>query len=93
MFMKRDQQFETMAAAPERRHAAIRQLSRVRTVFFWVAVLISVLNIVDAFQGEPIRFLTVFSPVVLWLLTFKFQSDVRLLRAIDRLHRSEKSVA
>ena len=92
MFTKLDEQFETLAADPERRLAAIRKLSKARTGIFWCAVVISILDITELLRGEPIKFVTVFSPMVTWLLVFKFQADVRVLRTIDSLHRNEKTV-
>jgi hypothetical protein len=98
MFEKYDEQFECAAADPIGRLLAIRDLSRRRTILFWCALVTSACALV-AGAGALIGRLSgnsavaaglYFAAAVHWSIHFKFDSDLRLLRAIERLHVQAK---
>ena len=93
MFNKSDIRFEEMAADPARRRAAIADLSMRRTVIFWCAAVISVCAVASSWSGKSSDL--IFSAAVSVSILFKFESDLRLLRTIDRLQKGsdEKPVA
>jgi hypothetical protein len=86
MFKKYDEQFERTAADPIRRRAAIGDLSRRRTILFWCALVISACAIVGSFSGRSAMAGLCFAAAVQWSILFKFESELRLLRVIERLH-------
>ena len=86
MFKKDDEQFERTAADPLRRRAAIGDLSRRRTILFWCALVSSVCAIVGSFSGKSALAGLWFAAAVQGSICFKFESDLRLLRVIERLH-------
>ena len=86
MFKRYDEQFERTAADPLRRRATIGDLSQRRTVLFWCALVTSVCGIVGSFSGKAAMAGLWFAAAVQWSICFKFESDLRLLRAIERLH-------
>ena len=85
MFKRYDEQFQRIATDPLRRRAAIDDLSQRRTILFWCALVSSVCAIVDGFSGKPAMAGLYFAAAVQWGISFKFESDLRLLRVIDRL--------
>ena len=98
MFKKQDDNFDEMAADPVRRRATIANLSRSRTLIGCCALVISVCAIVGVSvggKGAALGVLGVFAAAVNWSVCFKLESDLRLLRAIERLHKGtdEKPMA
>jgi hypothetical protein len=90
MFRESDERFAQLAADPERRRSAIRDLSRRRTVIFWCAIVASL-------GFLPIPFLSgshvmgagsAFAAALMWAVLLKHDSDVMLLYVIDRLGQS-----
>ena len=92
MFTKHDQEFAETAADTTRRAAAITDLSNRRAKLFWGACLGSLATIASTFGSEPDGALALLA-ATLWILVFKFESDLRLLRVIDRLQRGDKELA
>lgn len=88
MFTKLDIEFEEMAADAVRRRAVIASLSWRRVVLFWVTLAMMVLASVELLRGSrdvaAILCTAIFLPVY-----FKMESDLRLLRFIDRLQKGE----
>ena len=89
MFKKQDEQFDRMAADPARRRKGIDDLSSRRTLLFWCGVVITLCAFAIFFfskagsgGGEGLGF----AAAVQWILVFKFESDLRLLRVVERLH-------
>ena len=92
MFTKQDEQFDQMAADPVRRREGIAGLSRRRDVMFWCAVVMTLcalatffMSLRSARSGAAIGF----AAAVQRMLLFKFESDLRLLRVVERLHSTE----
>ena len=96
MFSKYDEKFAEMAANPTLRRAAITDLSGRRTMIFWCAMfmtlLITVCLIISTFESKPVGVGLGFVAALQWIIFFKFDSDLRLLAVIDRLHREEKTM-
>jgi hypothetical protein len=89
MFKKQDEQFDRMAADPARRRKGIDDLSSRRNVLFWCAVVVTLCALAMFFfsnrssgGGSALGF----AAAVQWMLVFKFESDLRLLRVVERLH-------
>ena len=93
MFTKHDDEFAEIAADPARRHAAIADFSRLRTKLFWCASFVSLCAVASILVSESTGVVLTFFAAIQWIFVFKFESDLRLLRVIDRLHRDEKTKA
>ena len=93
MFTKSDIRFEEMAADPARRRAAIADLSRRRTWIFWCVMVAFIGAIATSWSGKTPG--TIFSAAIMFSILLKFESDLRLLRVIERLHKGsdERPVA
>ncbi len=93
MFARQDEQFDRMAADPARRRAGIADLSLRRSVLFCCAVVMTLCALMVFFGsnrtsggGAAIGF----GSATMWMLVFKFESDLRLLRVVERLHLAPK---
>ena len=93
MFTKHDEEFAEIAADPARRRAAIADFSKRRTLIFWCASFVSLLAFVSILVSKSAGVGLVFFAATQWVLVFKVDSDLTLLRVIDRLHRDEKTGA
>jgi hypothetical protein len=87
MFKKLDEEFDEVAADPIRRRAKITNLSLCRTFLGFGCVGITFGTVADALSGGKaaiggVLVATSFAALV------KCESDLRLLRAIERLQRS-----
>ena len=93
MLIKQDEAFDQTAADPVARRAAIADLTSRRTLLFWASVIASIGVIVTSFRAGSAA--GAFTAAIMWSLLFKFESDLRLLRVIDRLQRDrdEKPMA
>ena len=93
MFTKSDERFDQMAADPTCRRIWIDYFSKLRTIFFWLAIAMSVIAIVSTWNGKASEVILV--TAIIWSIYIKFESDLRLLRVIERLQkdRDEKPVA
>lgn len=88
MFTKEDKHFEEMAVAPVRRRAAIADLSRRRSIIGICAMVFTVVAILELWSGGGKAAAGgAFAAAVNWSICFKMESDLRLLRAIDRLQK------
>ena len=85
MFTKQDTEFEEMAADPIRRRAKIADLSWRRTLIFWCALVMAVAAIFASWGGKDAG--VIFAAAVAWSICFKMESDLRLLRVIERLQK------
>jgi hypothetical protein len=96
MFKRYDEQFERTAADPLRRRAAIGDLSLRRTILFWCALVttacalvVGACALVGRLSGSSaVAAALYFAAAVHWSSVFKFESELRLLRVIERLHVS-----
>lgn len=86
MFHKQDSAFDEIAVNPRRRAAAIKSLSSRRNILFWLACFTTLLIIPASFGSPNGAGTTAFCAVIQWMLAFKFESDLRLLRIVSRLH-------
>jgi len=95
MTTKLDEEFAETAADPIRRHDAMAHLSRRRTWLSCGAGVISLGTIIAIYFSpslKPADALLIFMCCMMWMQVYKYESDLRLLRVIERLHRDEKTV-
>ena len=88
MFIKQDEAFDQMAADPTRRRMAIVSLSWRRDIMFWAATGMTLCALAIFFmslQHDRGSAAVGFAAAVQWMLLFKFESELRLLRTIERL--------
>ena len=94
MTTKLDEEFAEIASDPVRRRGAIAGISRRRA---WLSCAVGIMSIVLIsviyFKPEPIDACLVFVCCMIWMQVYKHESDLRLLRVIDRLHKDDKTVA
>jgi hypothetical protein len=88
MFKKLDEEFDEMAADPARRRQGIARITLRRDVMCWCAVGMTLVALPFFFSNRsPAGAAAVcFAAAVQWMLLFKFESDLRLLRVFERLH-------
>jgi hypothetical protein len=87
MFTKQDGQFDDMAADPARRREGITALALRRNIFLCCAVGMTLLAFIFFMSNRsPGAAAVGFAAVLQWILFSKFESDLRLLRVIERLH-------
>ncbi len=86
MFAKSDEQFAETAVDPVRRRAAIKDLAQRRTAIFacWIIILVAA---VGMSWGEKGSTSAIFLPLAILSIFLKFDSDLRLLQVIERLHK------
>ena len=89
MFTKQDEQFDDMVADQTRRREGIHGLSWRRTLFLWCAIVMTLLALVFFISNRSPGAAIGFAAALQWMLFFKFESDLRLLRVIEKLHRGE----
>ncbi len=92
MFTKQYEKFDQMAADPVRRREGIADLSWRCNVLFWCAVVVTLgafgtffVSFGSARGGAAIGF----AAALEWMVLFRFEGDLRLLRVIERLHLGE----
>jgi hypothetical protein len=87
MFKKIDEEFDEMAADPTRRREGIARITLRRDVMCWCAVGMTLVALPFFFSNRsPAGGAAIgFAAAVQWMLLFKFESDLRLVRVIDRL--------
>jgi hypothetical protein len=86
LFKNNDQEFAEIAADPARRSAAIADLAgRCKTVSLCAFVASGAL-IVATIANPQGTGLLAGCVAGLWAIAFKFDTDLRLLRVVDRLH-------
>ena len=93
MFTKQDEQFDEMVADRARRREGINGLSWRRTMFLWCAMVMTLLALVFFISNRSPGAAIGFAAALQWMLCFKFESDLRLLRVIERLHKGEPEKA
>jgi hypothetical protein len=89
MFKKQDEEFDEIAADPIRRRAKIADLSKRRIIFFWSAIIMSIAVITEIWGGKAGAIGGVFAGAIIWSIGMKIESDLRLLRTIDRLKKDK----
>jgi hypothetical protein len=91
MFAKQDEEFDEMIADSARRRLGIISLSSRRNLLCVCAMVATACALAFFFPGRPSRTggaaAMGFLAAIQWILVFKFESDLRLLRTIDRLER------
>ena len=95
MFKKQDDDFDEMLADPIRRRARIASLSKRRTVVFICASVVGICALLEIWSGGKAAAGGVFTAAISISISLKMESDLRLLRAIDRLQKGsdERPVA
>jgi len=92
MFTKWDKKFDDMAADPTLRAAAIAASSKQRNTMFWIACLVSLMAILINIGGQAFGFM-IFIAAMQWIQFSQIDSNLKLLRVIDRLQRDGKTLA
>jgi hypothetical protein len=87
MFKRQDEDFDELAADPIRRRAKIADLSWRRTLIGCCALVIMVAAVAEMWSGGKGAIGGVFAAAIAWGTFIKHESDLRLLRVIDRLQR------
>lgn len=93
MFTKDDESFPTLVADAVQRQAAIASLTKARNRFGWITIALTVVNVVFVVCGEPLSGLIGLRTLtngVFWIVVFKLDSDLKLLKAIDMLCAANK---
>ena len=89
MFTKQDNAFADAAADPIRRRVAIDDLTYRRNVSFVLACFLTVTVAVASFFSLSALGGYAFLVLYPWIIVQQHQSDLNLLLAIDRLHKSD----
>jgi hypothetical protein len=86
MFTKQDKEFDEMVTDPARRRAGIVGFTLRRNTICWCAVGMTLLALVFFVSNRVPRGAAAigFAAAVQWMLLFKFESDLRLLRVVER---------
>ncbi len=66
---------------------ALQRLTSRRNILFCYACVVSLAPIASSFSGKPAGGALAFCAAIQWMLVLKFESDLRLLRVIDRLQK------
>ncbi len=96
MFTKSDKKFDQIAADPARRRDAIARYATQRNITGICAMMIAACAILEILTGRESAAAGVFfAATVNWIICIKADSDLRLLKVIDRLEKGsdEKPVA
>ncbi len=91
MFTKSDVEFDVIASDPSRRRLEISLLTKRRGTLYWAAMLATLAAVGSMFVGRGGYHVVTFNAAMLWIFVLKINSDLRLLRVIDRFH-SDKPV-
>jgi hypothetical protein len=88
MFKKLDEKFTEAAADPVHRLAAITDLTNRRSIAFWLGCLLSLFSTVTLIlssksAGGGLLVIATFQ----FMIAFKYESDLRLLKVIERLQK------
>lgn len=87
MFIHQDDLFAESATDPVRRRIVIADLAKRRRLVMWGAYTVTFTTLLCGFTRQPFVGLLALGAAIQWMLVFKFESELRLLRVIDRLHR------
>ena len=87
MFTKQDNEFDESATDPVRRRAKIADLSWRRTLIGCCALVIMAAAVVEMWSGGRAAVSGVFAAAISWGTFIKYESDLRLLRVIERLQK------
>jgi len=87
MFTKHDERFDQMTFDPTLRRATIAALSKRRTIIFWCAIVMTVCAFPEMWSGKGTG--GVFAAAVMCSIGLKMESDLRLLRVVERLQKRE----
>ena len=87
MLKKQDADFDEMAADPIRRRAKIADLSWRRTLIACCALVIMFAAVAEMWSGGKGAMGGVFASAISWGTIIKYESDLRLLRVIERLQK------
>jgi predicted MFS family arabinose efflux permease len=85
-----EENFLAAVADPARRSTAIARLSKRRTMLSWTVCILTLGFFAFCLASKPPDSFAVFMLLVLWMFLFGCESDLRLLRVIERLKSNEK---
>ena len=88
-----EKDFLAAVADPVRRSAAMARVSKRRTKLLWIVCILTLGFFAFCIARKPPDSFAVFMLLMLWMFLFKWESDLRLLRVIERLKEDEKPVA
>ena len=88
MLTKLDAKFDDIVADPIRRRDKIASLSWGRILLLLVATLLSVFFLIGVWKGKASS-VDAFVATMFWIIAFQTFSDLRLLRAIERLQKDK----
>src|ERR1017187_942296 len=87
MFKKQDEEFDEIAVDPIRRRSKIADLSWRRTLIGSCALVIMFAALVGIWSGGRGAIAGVFAAAISWGIFIKHESDLRLLRVVERLQK------
>ena len=90
MSTKEDEGFAVLAADAVQRRTAIVKLTKTRNYIGWCAMFLTVINVMSIFFGEKMSGANAFANAASWMITLKFDSDVKLLKVIDMMCAANK---
>jgi hypothetical protein len=92
-----DNEFVDAAADDIRRQAKIQELTTRRNLFFWIAWVVTVCALLSVVaeifdtnrgqHGSGVAAPLFFAAAMEWMLAHKFDSDVRLLKLVEKLKK------
>ena len=94
MSTKLDDEFVATAVDPVRRRTAIAELARRRNISMWIVAVLTIAFFGFCIFGsrQPDAYF-IFIVFLAWIQLFKHESDLKLLRVVDRLQNYERTVA
>ena len=90
MFKKSDQAFREQTIDPVFRAAALIKLTQSRNWFLCIGGLMSLIIFAGELLGAPPNSAVILAAAIQWIVFFKMDSDLRLLRVIDLLQKDGK---
>jgi hypothetical protein len=95
MFSEKDKQFDQMAADPVRRREGIAELSQRRNLTFWVTLILTGCALVTFYcsgnnTSGAVPAALSFGAALQWMAFFRYESELKLLRVIDKLQATNR---
>jgi len=86
LFNEADEQFTELATDASRRRIAITSRTQARNSLFWTAIFLFAIAIIGLGHTSEATFLfSLVGASFMTCLSFKFESDLRLLKIVERL--------
>jgi uncharacterized protein YybS (DUF2232 family) len=91
---REDDRFVSKATNPASRAAEIVVLTKRRKISHWVVFIATIAYVMfGSLESKEASATTLLIICILWASYFKLESDLRLLRIIDRIQKNERPVA